>query len=186
MDYLALPFPRGQTESDAGNAAVSTTRMKELEGRCYKASDDEHGTGQDVTLRIVRNITGGDITVANDFCQFALTTEGFGRKVSRFGTDCTAGDPGCALDDAYTLVTIPENDLFYVIDKGPVKVRNDLAGSNSRDAHDALAIDANGRIKQAVAAAGEAVVGTQDETSTVASAECLMYARPLFDQQTES
>ncbi len=186
MDYLALPWPRGQTESDQGNVAVSTTRLKEYEGRLYKASDTEHGTGQDVTLRIVRNTSGGDITVANDFCQFELTTEGFGRKVSRFGTDCTAGDPGCALDDAYKLVTILENDLFYVIDKGPVKVRNDLAGSNGRAAHDALAIDTNGRIKQAVAAAGEAVVGTQDETNTVASAECLMYARSLFDQQTES
>ncbi len=186
MDYLALPFPRGETQSDAGNVTPTTTHLSELEGRRFKVKDTEHGTGLDVTLLCVRNVSGGDITVANDFCQFLTTTEGWGQKVNRFGTGCTAGDQGCALDDAYKITTIPENDLFYVVDCGPVKVRNDSGGSNGRAAHDALAIDTNGRIKQAVAAAGEAVVGTQDEANTVASAECLMFARRLENQQTEA
>jgi hypothetical protein len=145
-----------------------------LEGTIYEVPDTIHGLGGVVKLRCVRNDTGSAITVANDLCEMAAASAGdFGRKVDTFPCN-TAGAICKPLDDAYTITSIPANDLFYVVEAGPCAVRVEsssvsLSGGNS------LASDGSGRINGAVAAAGEYVVGVADAACSTASAELVVH-----------
>jgi len=180
-----LPFPRGDTMDGIDPTRTPTaTSDPALPGRTYEAEDSVHGTAQMITLIAVRNKTGGDITVARDFCQFATTALDNFREIGAFGTDCTAGVFSLGLDDKYVIgATIRENDIFYCVLKGKVGVRAETS-SVSLSAGDSIACDADGRVNGAVAAAGEAVCGVLDAAADTANAVSVIHAQGLGHKQS--
>lgn len=159
-----LPFPRGDTfYGGGGNGLTLTATMAaHLEGTIYEVPDTVHGLGGKVQLRIVRNDTGGAITAANKFCEMAAAAAGdYGRRVDTFPAN-TAGAVCKPLDDAYAAgLSIPANDLFYVVEAGPCSVL--VAGAvTTSAAGTAVATTTAGLVSGAVAAAGEFAVGVND------------------------
>jgi len=121
-----LPFPRGSTFGD-GHCTLSDTipGRTDLEGRIFYAQDTIHGTGRMVGLRVVKNDAGRAITCTTKFMRFSTATiEDFGGRVDSFAV--TAGKGGSKpMDDAYVnegLATIPDDDLFYVVESGPTYI----------------------------------------------------------------
>lgn len=186
MTFRALPFKRGNTYAD-GEITMSLTTAKALEGRIYEVPDDVNGTGLTVKLRVVRNVTGSAITVARAFCQFKADDAGaqWGRHIGADGSGCTADLPSSAMDDAMIVdASIVENDLFYVVDEGPVQV---VTGATAVDLnpHVGVACDGSGLVAAALAAAGKAIVGHIDVDTTDEGAVVLIHARPLVSQQSD-
>lgn len=175
-----LPFPRGTTWKDNSTAIgtlLTGTPEASLIGRRFWVADEVHGLGNEVELVVLQNQTGGDITVARDFCQFRTTTAyDFGRMCGAFGTGCSAGLISLALDDKYSVgKVIEEFDLFLAVVVGPVSVRT-AAASVANGVHESVAADANGRIKATAAAASEAVCGVIDEAQTAEDTAVVMHA----------
>lgn len=156
----ALPFPRGQTLSDGGEITLGDAGFDELEGRVFEYPDNIHGTGTITRLRIVKNDTGSDITVARKFGEFSTDTGDVGRRIGTFPCN-TAGAIVLPLDDAYPVgMTIPDDDLFYVVYEGYCDV---LTGASvgSLAAGCSISSDNAGLINNAAGvAAGSFVVGT--------------------------
>ena len=119
-----LPFPRGQTASCGGVITMTSTMFTELEGRLYDVDDTEHDTGRVVTLRVVRNASGGAITIKQKPVSFNVGASKYwgGRIDGEAGA--TVGELCKPIDDYYNtrLTTIPNHDLFYVVDDGPCDV----------------------------------------------------------------
>jgi hypothetical protein len=182
--YPDLPFPRGDTLCGLNSIKTPTaTTEPGIPGRVYEHKDTVHDTPKTVYLIAVRNETGGDITVARDFCQFATTELDNFREIGAFGTDCSAGVFSLGLDDAYTLAdVIPEHDVFYCVLEGPVGVRAE-ASSVSLSAGDSVACDASGRVNGAVCAAGEASCGVLDADASTADAVIVIHALGLGAKQ---
>lgn len=162
-----LPFPRGKTYGD-GVVTLTDTTAKHLEGKVYEVEDTVYGTGQTIKLRVVKNDSGADITVARKFMKFSGTdANDFGRRCAGFAS--TAGSVCKPLDEAYTVgATIPDDDLFYVLEEGWGKV-NTAAGSISLGAGAEVATTADGLIGGVEAVAGEYVAGRVDVACTTAS-----------------
>lgn len=166
----ALPFPRGGTASDFGQITGSDTMWSHLEGRVYKVPDTQHGTGQDVYLRAVKNDSASVLTVARKFCRWSLTSDyDFGRRVAGYVN--SAGLSCKPIDDAYAAgLEIPAYDIFYVIEGGPCLVQTE-ATAVDLEAGDAVASDASGLINgDPCAQATEYAVGTVYSDCTTAGA----------------
>lgn len=174
MASKALPFPRGRTLSDdLDNLTLSDTWYQHLEGKEFEVEDTVNGTGEKVILRVVKNDTGSAITVAKKFMRFNTNAEDFGRRIA--GVANAEGMFCVPMDDAYTVGdTIPDDDLFYVVVKGPVSVTT-AAGSVSLSAHDPVATTAAGFIGGVKAQYGEFVAGIADVACTTASASLLIH-----------
>lgn len=162
MPEKTLPFPRGQTHSDAGIVTMAADTYDHLEGKIFEVEDTVHNTGTKILLRCVRNATGAAITVTRTFVQFGITALDMGRVIDAFAGDCVAGDVSKPIDDGYLVgFSIPSLDLFYVVEAGFCSVLSE-SSAVSLASGDAVACDTNGRMNGEVAAAGEAVVGTLD------------------------
>lgn len=168
----ALPFPRGQTLSDGGEITLGDAGFSELEGRVFEYPDNIHGTGTITRLKIVKNDTGSAITVARKFGEFSVTDTGdFGRRIGTFPCN-TAGAIVLPLDDAYPVgMSIPDDDLFYVVYEGFCDV---LTGASITNLAAGMSVSSDnaGLINNAAAvAAGSFVVGTlADKSGYLASA----------------
>lgn len=174
MASKALPFPRGKTLGDSlDNLTLSDTWYQWLEGKEFEVEDTIHGTGEKVILRVVKNDTGSAITIAKRFMRFNTAAEDFGRRIAGY---VNAEGMYCVLpDDAYSVgATIPDDDMFYVVVKGPVSGTT-AAGSVSLSAHDPVATTATGYIGGTKAQYGEFVAGIADVASTTASATLLLH-----------
>ena len=171
-----LPFSRGSTHAaNSAKLSLGDKTYDHLEGRCYFAPDTENNTGERVVLRVVKNDTGSGITVTHDFYRYSTGAKDWGRRI---GAVCdSAGEVGKPMDDAYEVgATIPDDDLFYVVESGPCTVRPESSSVNL-SAGDAIATDASGRANGAKAAAGEAVLATIDAACTTATTEVLFHIR---------
>lgn len=160
MAESALPFPRGRTAGD-GELSLDDTTLQDLEGKRYVVDDDVHNTGLPVVLMVVKNDTGAAITVARKFGEFsAADTYDMGRRLGQFPAN-TEGAIAVPLDDKYTVgQSIPDDDLFYVILKGPVSV---LAAATvvNLAAHIPVMTSSTGLVADAAApTAGSFVIGT--------------------------
>ncbi len=146
----ALPFPRGGTMSDFGQVTGSDTMWSHIEGRIYRVPDTVHNTGQEVLLRAVKNDSGGTLTVARKFMGFSLTSDyDFGRRCD--GT-AGAGKVCKPMDDGYAVgLVIPDDDIFWVIEKGPATVKTEASAVNLA-AGGAVASDSSGFINGATCA----------------------------------
>ena len=168
-----LPFPRGQTFSDAGVVTMTDTFYQHLEGKIFNVKDTEHGTGVPIYLMVVKNDSGSAITVENRLMKFSLTSAtDFGRRISGFND--VAGGLSVPLDDAYSITSIPDDDLFYVIIRGYCAIKTE-ASSAALEAGWAVTSDASGYIDGAAAAVGNAVVGTVTEDTTDEATEVKVF-----------
>lgn len=164
--YPTLPFPRGSTYSDGGILTMSDTYAQDLEGKCYLVEDELHGPGSDVVLRVVKNDSSAAITVAKKFFGWSSTTENdFGRRVSGLASDNTCSKP---MDDYYIgkLTTIPDDDLFYVVDEGNVDVLI-TSGSGTVSAGNQITTAANGMGQKT--ADGDFALGIATEAGATAT-----------------
>lgn len=165
MDKNILPFPRGGTYGDGGanGLTLDDNTASHLEGRIYEVEDTIHGTGGKTKLRIVKNDTSADITVARAFGEFSVGALDFGRRIGTFPAD-TAGAIVKPLDDAYVVGTkIPDDDLFYVVEAGPCAVKAEATISTAA-AGLACATDNKGLVDGAVCPEGSYSPGVLDAT----------------------
>ena len=164
--YATLPFPRGETyKSNAGdNITMAADTGASLVGQTFEQPDLVHGTGRVLTLRIVRNESGGALTVAtiaNRFLSYRATTAyDVGSVVD--GISGTVSEGARPIDDFYAektnLVTIPVHDLFYVIDSGPAYCIT--AAASASLAHGVpVTNDALGALQNTLALGGQVVQG---------------------------
>ena len=170
-----LPFPRGKTWSDFGNAGLTLDddTAKHLEGREYWVLDSEHNSGQPVKLRVVKNDTGSTITPSNQLLRFSTSSIGdFGCRIA--GTTNSAGMVCVPIDDAYeSTPTIPDDDLFYVVMEGRCAIAIDGANCNVT-VGESVTCDNAGAIGDEAATAGQFTIGAlciaagaSDTTETV-------------------
>ena len=168
-----LPFPRGSTWSDGSGQTLSDTTASDLEGKLYVVPDTVHGTGRHVVLRCVKNDSSGDITAARKLYSFSVGALDVGGRID--GIAGSAGELCKPLDDAYTVgMTIPDDDLFYVVDEGPCYVTSEASTYNIT-AQDAVANDTSGLVNGAKAAAGEYPFGVADQSSTDESTSVVIW-----------
>ena len=114
-------------------------------------------------MRVVKNDTGDDITVAKKFGEFSTGALDFGRRIGTFPAD-TAGAIVKPLDDAYVVGTkIPDDDLFYVVDAGPCEVLAE-ATIGTAAAGKACCTDSAGLVDGDICPEGSYAVGTLDAT----------------------
>jgi hypothetical protein len=162
-----LPWPRGTFSDDVGVIVDDDTTLSEFEGKEYVVPDDQHGFAEPVTLRVVKNDSGGDITVARKGYEFSVASQGdFGSRIA--GT-CEAGEIGFPIDDAYSVgQTWPQFALGYVVVKGRCDVLT--AATNVNYAAGINVSWANGGVLNDAAAvpAGAFVVGTLEYESAYA------------------
>lgn len=169
MTKFDLPFPRGGTASDFGAVTPSDGLYSHLAGRIYEVPDDQHGTGENVLLRVVVNDNASALTTARKFVGFSTTSDyDYGRYAD--GIAGSAGEACKPIDDAYAAsLSIPAYDAYYVVERGICSVQTE-AGGVSLAAGDAVATDANGFINGTKCAqATEYAVGSIDKACTTSS-----------------
>jgi hypothetical protein len=170
-----LPFPRGRTYGD-NVVTLDDDSASHLEGQIFEVEDTVHGTGRKVLLRCVKNDTGAAITIDTSrrlLQRFSENALDFGRRVA--GNTDQAGDICKPMDDAYPNGTsIPDNDLFYLVDGGPCYCTTEAAAV-SLLAHDSVAADSSGRINGAVAAAGEFIIGQIDAATQLTDTQVVVH-----------
>lgn len=171
-----LPFPRGGTASDNGLAGVtiSDTWLNQLEGKTFDVLDDTHGTGATVRLRVVKNDTGSAITPANQLLRFSTGAKDFGRRIA--GVSNSKSTVCVPIDDAYGATpTIADDDLFYVVVRGPCSIMTDAADV-SLTAHDSVCSDGStGTLYKTKVIEGEYVVGTIDQDTAAEDTAVLVW-----------
>ncbi len=180
MPSKQLPFPRGDTRSYRGLVTLSDTTFKDIEGRLFEVEDTVHGTGLPVILRCVKNDEGGDITISTAkkiLREFATTSDtDWGRRMIE-GTNAHA--VAKPIDDYYAetsgLATIPEDDLYYVVEDGPCYAYSDADANPAIVAGQAVSMDADGACL--ISVAGAAVVGTATESETISNTKFLLMVK---------
>lgn len=168
MAEKTLPFPRGSTNSDAGLVDLDDSSFSDLEGKIFEVPDTVHDTGQPILLRAVKNDSGSDITVARTFMGFSTSSPNdFGRRVSGLAA---AGAICKPMDDAYAVgFVIPDDDIFYVVERGPCDV-NTVSSACDLAAGVGAASASSGLLKGTPCAqATEYCVGTLAEDQLVPS-----------------
>ncbi len=186
MPEKTLPFPRGCTRSYRGLVDLDDDTFKDIEGRLYEVEDTVHGTGLPVILRAVKNDEGAAITIATakkilrEFSGAAdpanATSTDWGRRMVA-GT--TAGATAKPIDDYYAeesgLATIPEDDIYFVIESGPCYVYSDTSQAPAIVAGQAVAQDADGGCT--ISLAGNSTVGTAMESEALTNTKFLMMVK---------
>lgn len=121
----APPFPRGQTFLNGDTApSDDPTPGKNLEGMIVEFTDANTRGGVPVVARIVRNNSG--LTLVPP-ALVKYDTAWLNRRIN--GYNSVEAGPCVALDDQLSRTTgVPNNDLCYVILRGPVLVRTPAAG----------------------------------------------------------
>lgn len=129
--YKDLPFDRGQT-AQSGAETIDANVLANLEGQEYTVEDVDPATGIvrsgiPVTLRVVRNTSGGAL-LPKRLGRFS-TAQAYGTAVDGY-VNATAG-VGYPIDEYLPATGVANNDLFYVVIKGPAIFLTDLAGGAS-------------------------------------------------------
>lgn len=176
----SLPFLRGEWSQPDENIEINlddTNPFPSLEGQIFEVQDDRHGTGTTTKLRVVKNDSGGDITVAHRFQKFSAAGEyDFGRRCA--GQATVLGSIAKPMDDAYLVGSvIPQYALFYLIESGWCDVQT-AAANVANSAGEKITTDAGGRIEKDAAAAGETPLGIIGATTAVEDAEVAVF---IFD-----
>lgn len=168
-DNEVLPFPRGSTWSD-WDSSVTAGSGEGLVGRTFVTKDTEHSTNVPVTVRVVRNDSGGSITTAKKCLGFGTAAKDFGRNV-KAQASVAAGEVCKPMDDAMTAdKSIVANDLFYVVEEGPCYiVHTSTAASISQHAN--VTVAAGGTLGAAEAGDTEFIIGILDEAATTGDAD---------------
>jgi hypothetical protein len=127
--YKDLPFPRGSTISDNGLETPDATLATNLEGQEYVTEDRGSGgadrTGRPVVLRVVRNVSGGNL-LPKRLVTFQKNAGVYGSRVDGYAT--VTADVAYPVDEHLPAAGVANNDLFYIVVEGPALVLTDLAG----------------------------------------------------------
>ena len=162
MSRDSLPFARGDTLNGVGYGSSLLTAGElgaEFEGQCFDVIDTVHETYNPMQLRAVRNNSGAAITVARKHVGFSTGQLDAGRQVSGLGT---VGLPAKGIDDAYPVGTIIRtNDVFWVVESGPVKLTCSST-SNTLVAQGPVSAAAEGILAALPAVADTAIIGRSD------------------------
>jgi len=159
-----LPFERGGTFGGASGMTLTSVSIEKLVGATFVVPDDEHETGAEVTLRLVKNDSGSDITFNNQIVRFGTDAKDFGRYVD--GTTDQNGMVGLPIDDAYTAsYVIKDDDYFYVVQRGPCDVLS-AASAFVGIAGEPVTTNSAGALHQKRAGAYDFILGTLDADSS--------------------
>lgn len=122
------PFSRGKTYFNGVTIDTSTTPYggTNLEGKEWVFEDTNYGTGLYVTCRVVRNVSGAAL-LPKRLVSFSSTY--YGQRVDGYAT--TTAQVAYPVDELLPTAGVVNNDLFYVVTKGPCLVKTDLAGGAS-------------------------------------------------------
>ena len=168
-----LPFERGGTFAGTSGMTVTDISIEHLVGKTYVVPDTEHETGAEVVLRLVKNDSGSAITTANQIVRFGTDAKDFARYVD--GTTNVVGQIGLPIDDAYSAsFSIPDDDYFYVVQKGPCDIAMD-ASSVALVAHMAVTPNASGAIWGTTADAYKFQLGTIDQDNSTVDTAALVW-----------
>lgn len=131
------PFPRGETfyngvTIDSNNLGGLQHEGKEWVFEDIDLSNTSPGakparTNRKVHARIVRNVSGIALLPKRQ-AKFKTATDGrfFGQRVDGY-TTTTAEFSGGVVDEWLPAAGVPNNDLFWLVTKGPSKVLTDIA-----------------------------------------------------------
>lgn len=133
----SLPFPRGSTFYQATPTDTSA-HAKDLEGKEYVDNDMNYGnadyagyrTGREVRLRIVRNVTGSAM-LPKRIARMKVdgTAYEFAGQVNGYAD--TVGQIGYPIDEFLPAAGVADDDLFYVVIKGPAMCTTAAAGDTN-------------------------------------------------------
>jgi hypothetical protein len=117
----SLPFPRGEYEATAG-------AFDHLLGREYQVEDIDwgstagqkpHRSGKMVTVRLVRNDSGG-VLLPKRLAMFSEAAGEYGGVVDRYVATLAAR--GYPVDEFLPAAGVPDGAYFYIVVKGPATV----------------------------------------------------------------
>lgn len=118
------PFERGSTFYNGGTIDANDLGGVNLEGKEYVVNDDIYGTGLQVKLRVVRNVSGINLLPK----RLVGFKSGFlGRRVDGYA-DVT-NEYSFPVDELLPPGGVPNNDLFYVVVEGPAAILTTDAGN---------------------------------------------------------
>lgn len=123
----SLPFERGQvllstpvgsTDFQLNLGAKYTTRNI---ARNLSGSSSTYEDGREVTLRVVRNVSGAALDPRRSV---KYKTGSHGTEVDGYCDPYASPEYAGTVDDAYayTTVTVPNNGIFYIIEDGPREI----------------------------------------------------------------
>jgi len=168
-----LPFERGGTYAGASGMTLTDVNLDKLVGATFVVPDDVHETGAEVTLRLVKNDSGSAITAANQILRFGTDAKDFGRYID--GTTNQDGMIGLPIDDAFaSSYSIPDNDYFYVVQRGPCNVVT-AASAFVGIAGEPVTTNSAGALHQKRAGAYDFTLGTLDVDSSDESTAVLVW-----------
>ncbi len=147
-------FERGNTLWEGDTSNIDASGFNHILGKEWRIEDPD-GSGQYVTLRAVRVVTGG--LKGKDIVAFKAGSTG--TVVDNYAG---AGAECAVLDDQLT-GNVAKNDIAYVITKGPTKVVTKTSSPNVAQA-DKIAAGGGGRVQKA--AAGSFALGIALEAAT--------------------
>ena len=177
----SLPFPYGDTMWQGDSTLISASQYTHLEGATYEQIDLRNGTNQRMTLRVVRNKSGG-VLYKGRGVKFGVTAQWLGRKVR--GYVSTLGEFGMPIDDQLT-TSVKSNDLFYVVEKGPAYVlaASLTTGATALAQAQKLTFTTGGLLSKAAAGRydlGICMEGTAVTAAVTGNRRCLVQIGGLF------
>ncbi len=199
IEKSGLPFPRGTTFSQCSKAGLNPlvtladTTAKNLEGRKFQVPDTIHNTGEFIVLRVVKNHNGSALGTTRLIHKFSTASkDDWGHRIAGVA-DANGTLMGKPMDDAYwygtentanhdVFSTIPDNDLFYVVEEGPCHVLCETTTKFSVGQAAAVS-DTNGHA--AAAAGNDDSFGTAGEINdTAAVTAALFYIKAGIQGET--
>jgi hypothetical protein len=157
------PFPRGDTFYNGGAIDANNLGGLQWEGKEWVFEDinilsgvgaKQSRSGQYVTCRIVRNVSGVNI-LPKQLCVFqtAFTAGAYGGRVDGLASVGAGADWCFPADEYLPAAGVPNNDLFWLVVKGPALCLTDLAGgANNSIAVGAPLVSLTGTSSQATTA----------------------------------
>lgn len=125
----APPFERGHTFFDGGTIPAADSGGlyggENLEGKEYEFEDTVYNTGVRVRVRVVRNNSAVTIPPKTSVA-FDTATPAFGTKIQ--GLTRTDAQYSAGIADELLVNPVPQNDLFYIVVRGPSAYLQDRAG----------------------------------------------------------
>lgn len=186
------PFGRGETFYNINAASTqSTSDGTQLEGKEWVFEDinpstKQYRSGQYVTCRVARNVSGIAL-LPSRVARFANApvgngvTNGYGGQVDGYvNTTPTANfnDPnahGYPIDEYLPTAGVQNNDLFWVVVKGPAGVLTDLASLSPNILIGDFVIGQTAATSQATTAGRVVDINANTASGTVMAANAALY-----------
>jgi hypothetical protein len=198
-NHANLPFERGSTYFDGDSTRATSVGVEHILGQRFTVKNDGwnerrrvyytgsiagatasvSNSSDEVELVVVRNDSGSSITAGHGV-RFATGSAGAMRLVA--GSVAGVGNFGYPTDDMYGTSSLINNDLFYVVTKGPCLVKCTTNGTKADLIEPHAGVQFNGRGEIELAAADQYSIGyaltAGNETTT--GQQIMIYVQPGF------